>query len=215
MIQLLTLYFNALRERSYILWDETDAAVVIDPGAETDNERSRLRKFIDGHKLRLKAVLHTHGHFDHMLGDAFLVREYDVPVYIHAADTDLLAHAGAYGTSAGYQVEPAPTPAGFLTDGQVFRFGRSELRVLHTPGHTKGGVCFYAATDKFVITGDTLFRGDVGRVDLPGGDLDELRASLRTKLLPLPADTMVLPGHGPHTTIGEERANNPYLNERG
>jgi glyoxylase-like metal-dependent hydrolase (beta-lactamase superfamily II) len=208
-----TFYFNDLRECTYLLWDETNECVLIDPGAESESERSRLQKFIGENNLKPVAILNTHGHFDHVLANAFLSRTYNIKSYIHAGDKDLLENTNEYGAMFGYKIEQPPAPAGFLTDGQVFRFGNSALHVLHTPGHSKGGVSLYAPADKLVLTGDTLFQSNIGRVDLPGGDFNEMMESLSTKLMTLPDDTAVYPGHGAPSTIGEERRNNPYLAE--
>jgi glyoxylase-like metal-dependent hydrolase (beta-lactamase superfamily II) len=213
MIQVKTFYFNELRECTYVLWDETKACVVVDPGAESERERQRLQAFIAEHQLQPTAILNTHGHFDHVMANAFVARTYGVGSYIHAGDRALLENTTEYGHMFGYQIEQPPAPAGLLTDGQLFSFGQSQLQVLHTPGHSKGGVCFYAPHDKFVLTGDTLFEGNIGRVDLPGGDFDEIMESLSRKLMPLPDDTVVYPGHGPASTIGQERRHNPYIAE--
>ena len=212
MIQVKTFYFNELRECTYVLWDETNACVVVDPGAETETERHRLQQFIDGHALKPEAILNTHGHFDHVLANAFLARVYGLKSYIHAGDRTLLEKTNEYGAMFGYKIEQPPAAAGFLTEDEPFRFGCSQLQVLHTPGHSKGGVCFYAPNDNFVLTGDTLFQGNIGRVDLPGGNFDEIMESLSKKLMTLPGNTIVYPGHGLPSTIGEERRNNPYVN---
>jgi glyoxylase-like metal-dependent hydrolase (beta-lactamase superfamily II) len=211
MIQIKTFYFNELRECTYVLWDETHTCVVVDPGAESESERSRLQQFIDDHKLKPAAMLNTHGHFDHVMANAFLARTYGICSYIHAGDRVLLEKTNEYGQMFGYNIEQPPAAAGFLTEGCPFCFGHSQLQVLHTPGHSKGGVCFYAPDDHFVLTGDTLFQGNIGRVDLPGGDFDEIMESLSGKLMLLPDDTAVYPGHGLPSTIGDERRNNPYI----
>ncbi|MDR3184586.1 MAG: MBL fold metallo-hydrolase [Prevotellaceae bacterium] len=213
MIQVKTFYFNELRECTYVLWDETCACVVVDPGAESDSERRRLQQFIADNGLRPEAILNTHGHFDHVLGNAFLARVYGIKSYIHAGDRLLLEKTNEYGSMFGYKIEQPPAAAGFLTEDEPFCFGPSQLQVLHTPGHSKGGVCFYAPADKFVLTGDTLFQGNIGRVDLPGGDFDEIMESLSKKLMLLPDDTVVYPGHGLPSTIGEEKRSNPYVAE--
>jgi glyoxylase-like metal-dependent hydrolase (beta-lactamase superfamily II) len=213
MIQVKTFYFNELRECTYVLWDDTNACVVVDPGMERESERVRLQQFITEHRLQPVAMLNTHGHFDHVMGNAFLARTYGVKGYIHAGDRTLLENTAEYGAMFGYKIEQPPAPAGFLTDGEPFRFGHTQLQVLHTPGHSKGGVSLYAPAGKFVLTGDTLFQGNIGRVDLPGGDFDEIMQSLATKLMPLPDDTVVYPGHGLPSTIGEERRSNPYITE--
>ena len=158
MIQVKTFYFNELRECTYVLWDETNACVVVDPGAETESERLRLQQFIDGHALKPEAILNTHGHFDHVLANAFLARVYGVKSHIHAGDRTLLEKTNEYGAMFGYKIEQPPAVAGFLTEDEPFRFGHSQLQVLHTPGHSKGGVCFYAAVDNFVLTATRCFR---------------------------------------------------------
>ncbi|MDR3235972.1 MAG: MBL fold metallo-hydrolase [Prevotellaceae bacterium] len=211
MIHVKTFYFNELRECTYVLWDETGECVIVDAGAETDSERRRLTKFIDGNGLKPAALLNTHGHFDHIMANAFVVQTYGVKSYIHAADNEMLEKANEYGNLYGYRIEQPPSASGFLTEEQPFCFGNSQLQVLHTPGHSKGGVSFYARDDKFVLTGDTLFKENIGRTDLRGGSYEEIMDSLRRKLMPLPDDTVVYPGHGKATTIGEERQYNPYV----
>lgn len=212
MIQVKTFYFNELRECTYVLWDDAGACVVVDAGAESEREQRRLQEFITKQQLRPTAMLNTHGHFDHVLGNAFLARTYGIKSYIHAGDRTLLEKTNEYGAMFGYRIEQPPAAAGFLSDDEPVRFGHAQLQVLHTPGHSKGGVCFYSPGDKFVLTGDTLFRGNIGRVDLPGGDFDEIMESL-AKLMTLPDDTVVYPGHGLPSTIGDERRGNPYINE--
>jgi glyoxylase-like metal-dependent hydrolase (beta-lactamase superfamily II) len=213
MIHVKTFYFNELRECTYVLWDETRECVIVDPGAGNENEQKRLQKFIDGNQLKPVAMLNTHGHFDHILANAFLARIYGVKSYIHEDDNVLLEKTNEFGTMFGYKIEQPPAVSGFLKEGKPFRFGHTELLVLHTPGHSKGGVCFYSPEDKFVLTGDTLFQGNIGRVDLPGGDFNEMINSLTNKLMTLPDDTIVYPGHGFPTTIGEEKRTNPYVEE--
>ncbi len=159
-------------------------------------------------------MLNTHGHFDHTMGNDFLSEIYGIKSYIHAGDEKLLAETAPIAANFGYTVAAPPVPAGFLEDGQIIRFGQSELRVIHTPGHSKGSVCFYAPADHFILTGDLLFQGCIGRTDLPGGDYDEIMDSLFKKILPLPDDTTVYSGHGNPTTIHDEKLTNPFITER-
>jgi len=210
-MQLKVFYFNELRVCTYLLWDNTRECVIVDCGCGNENEFLRLQKFIDDNHLKPVLLLNTHGHFDHVMGNAFPVKRYKIKSYIHAEDEIWVAQAVEIALNYGYKVEQTPSPAGFLEDGQIIRFGQSALQVLHTPGHTKGSVCFYSPEDHFILTGDLLFQGCIGRTDLPGGDYDEIMESFANKILPLPDNTVVHPGHGPATTIGEEKLTNPYL----
>ncbi len=213
-MELKVFYFNELRECTYVLWDDSKECIIVDCGCGNDNECARLQKFIDENQLKPVMMVNTHGHFDHAMGNDFLARTYHIPSYIHAGDQALLAETANIAVNFGYTVPVPPAPAAFLEDGQALTFGHSALQVLHTPGHSKGCVCLYSPEDHFIITGDTLFQGCIGRTDLPGGNYDEIMDSLSRKLLPLPDDTVVYPGHGPATTIGEEKLTNPFITER-
>ena len=212
-MQIKIFYFNELRVCTYVLWDDTCECVVVDCGCGTENECSRLRKFIADNHLKPVLILNTHGHFDHVMGNAFLAKTYNIKSYIHAGDKEMLVQAANIAMGFGYKVENPPPPEGGLEDGQILRFGQSALQVLHTPGHSEGSVCFYAPEGHFILTGDLLFQGCIGRTDLPGGDYEEIMESLSTKIVPLPDDTVVYPGHGPATTIREEKLTNPYIAE--
>lgn len=194
-------FFNDLRTCCYIAWDETGECVIIDPGCNSESERSRLKKFISENELKPVMLLNTHGHFDHVMGNRFITDTYGVKTYIHKDDNAQLARATSYCDYFGYKIEAPDLDTIAIADGDILKFGNSELKVIHTPGHTMGGVCFVAEKDKVVFTGDTLFAGSIGRTDLPGGDFDLLAESLREKLMTLDPDYRVLPGHGPETTI--------------
>jgi glyoxylase-like metal-dependent hydrolase (beta-lactamase superfamily II) len=183
----------------------TRDALVIDPGG--DGEKIRDLMVADGLNLRL--VANTHGHFDHVGADAFLVRESGAELLIHRNDLEMLEAMAAQGALFGFPVEPPPRPSRFLEDGELLAVGDLRVRVIHTPGHSPGGVSFLVGGHLF--SGDTLFAGSVGRTDLPGGDHMALMVSIRDRLLILPDETIVHPGHGPATTIGRERAGNPFL----
>jgi len=211
MIQLKSFYFNDLRECSYILWDETGESVIVDPGCYTESEQERLVKFIEQNNLKPVKLLNTHGHFDHIMGNAFVITKWQIPSYIHKEDKHHLLRAKQYTEMFGYKIEQPPVDTIDLEDGANVNFGNSTLRVIHTPGHSKGGVSLVSDDDKFVITGDSLFAGSIGRTDLPGGDYDVLMDSLLNKIVKLGEDYKVYPGHGPATTIGNELATNPFL----
>jgi glyoxylase-like metal-dependent hydrolase (beta-lactamase superfamily II) len=213
MIKTKTFYFNDLRECTYVLWDESGEAVIVDPGCYTDNEKSRLEKFITENNLKPVKILQTHGHFDHVLGSAFATERWGIDTYIHSDDVHLFENASNYTGMFGYNVDAVSSRLVILSDGDIVSFGNSKLKVIHTPGHTRGGVCFYNEEDgnRFVLTGDTLFAGSIGRTDLPGGDYDMLMESLLSKLTVIGREYRVMPGHGPETSIGEELDTNPFL----
>jgi glyoxylase-like metal-dependent hydrolase (beta-lactamase superfamily II) len=190
----------------YILGDEhTRQAVVIDPGG---NPREIL-KTIEKRALKIIAIVNTHAHFDHVLALTEVRAATGAPFLLHAGEAQILASAQMSGAMFGMAMrQPAP-PDRLLNDGDTIPVGALRLKVLHTPGHTPGGICLLF--DNRVIVGDTLFQSGIGRTDFPGGDYATLMTSIRDKLLTLPDETIVYPGHGPATTIGEERALNPFL----
>ncbi|PKO97120.1 MAG: MBL fold hydrolase [Bacteroidetes bacterium HGW-Bacteroidetes-7] len=210
-MQLKTFYFNDLRECTYILWDDTCECVIVDPGCYSESEKSRLEKFVLENSLKPVMLLNTHGHFDHIMGNAFVSQKWNVKTYIHPDDKPHLERAVQYSNMFGYNVEAPSLDTVDLNDGDELKFGNSLLKVMTTPGHTRGGVSFYSETDKFVITGDALFAGSIGRTDLPGGDYDQLMESLLGKIIKLGDDYSVYPGHGPATTIANEKNTNPFL----
>ncbi|MCL2726892.1 MAG: MBL fold metallo-hydrolase [Bacteroidales bacterium] len=211
MIQVKTFYFNELRTCCYLLWDETKEAIFIDPGCASHSEQERLKKFVAQEELKPQYLVNTHAHFDHLMGNAFVCAQWEIKTYIHPAELYMLEHAVSYCRVFGMEIEKPPVDTHPLCEKEPLRFGNSALQVLKTPGHTSGGVCLYAQQEGFLITGDTLFAGSIGRTDLPGGDYDKLISSIQTKLLPLNDAVRVLPGHGPETTIGGERLHNPFL----
>ncbi len=197
-------------ENPYLLaCADTGQAVFIDPGDRASMLLAAIRK--DG--VELQAILLTHAHLDHVGALNELREATGVPVYLHPDDDWLLAEAHVQWSRFGKQIRPIAPADHPLAEGDTLRVGGCELRVLHTPGHTPGSVCFYAAADKVLIGGDTLFQRSVGRTDLPGGDTATLITSIRSKLWTLPEDTVVYPGHGSPTTIGEERRENPFVGE--
>ncbi|GAB2792134.1 glyoxylase-like metal-dependent hydrolase (beta-lactamase superfamily II) [Hymenobacter luteus] len=203
--------FNAFSENTYLLHDATGQCVVIDPGCYERAEQEALRRFIEQQGLRVVLLLNTHCHIDHVLGNQFILGTYQVPFLIHEADLATLRAVPAYAPSYGFARYVPAEPTGFLTPGEPVRFGNTELAVHFAPGHAPGHVVFYHASSSTVIGGDVLFQGSIGRTDLPGGDHATLISSIKTELFTLPDDTVVYPGHGPATTVGQERRTNPFL----
>jgi hydroxyacylglutathione hydrolase len=185
--------------------EKTGEAVVIDPGDEAGRILSGLQK----KNLQLKYIINTHGHFDHVGGNKALKDKTGAPLMIHKAEAPMLAHLKESAAVWGMRIENSPPPDRLLEDGDRITFGEITLEVIHTPGHSLGGISLYTPKDLFV--GDTLFAGSIGRTDFPGGDYDTLIASVRNRLFVLGDDVRVFPGHGPDTTIGTERKYNPFF----
>ena len=211
MIAIKTLVFNSFQENTYVLSDESGKCVIVDAGCNSDLEFDKLIKYISSSNLTPEKLLLTHGHVDHVLGAAKVCAYYKIETYAHKLEIDLIKSATLYGAAFGFNATPVPLISFFLVEGISINFGNSKLDVFHVPGHSKGSVALYSEVDKFVITGDVLFKGSIGRTDLPGGDYDVIMKSISTKLLTLPDDTNVFPGHGLSTTIGIEKKSNPFL----
>ncbi|QJX47235.1 MBL fold metallo-hydrolase [Hymenobacter taeanensis] len=203
--------FNAFSENTYLLHDTTGQCVVIDPGCYERAEQDALRTFIADNGLEVVLLLNTHCHIDHVFGNKFIVDTYQVPFLIHEADLSTLRAVPSYAPNYGFPRFEITEPTGFLTPGQPVHFGETEVEVRFVPGHAPGHVVFYHEPTQTVIGGDVLFKGSIGRTDLPGGDYDTLIESIRSQLLTLPDSVTIYPGHGPATTVGAERRSNPFL----
>jgi glyoxylase-like metal-dependent hydrolase (beta-lactamase superfamily II) len=211
MISVQSFTFNPIQENTYVLYDESLECVIIDPGCYDNHERAELSAFISKNNLKPVRLLNTHCHLDHIFGNAYVANTYKLGLEIHKADIPVLdaflASANLYGMNA----EPSPRPASYLEEGDIVKFGNSQLEIFFTPGHSPGSITFYSRPGKLMIAGDVLFMGSIGRTDLPGGDYETLIRSIKDKLFTLDDDFKVYSGHGPATTIGHERRSNPFL----
>ena len=213
MIQIKCFEFNHFPVNTYILWDkESKEAAVIDCGCIYEKEEKMLDDYITQNQLSVKYLLNTHLHLDHAFGNSYFYKKYGIKVATHRADVEQLPsvvkQGQRYGITIpdlGYEIED------FLSDGDCIPLGASELKVIHISGHSPGGILFHSPADGFLISGDVLFHESVGRSDLWGGNEQQLIQGICEKLLILPDETVVYPGHGPATTIGHEKRYNPFL----
>ena len=211
MIKVQKFVFNPFQENSFLLYDETGDCILVDMGSYTVEEKKQVLYFTDNNRLNPVKIVNTHCHVDHLLGNSFFKNKFKAQVAAHAADEFMLASSVEHGSIFGFEVEAPPEIDEYPEEGKPFFFGSSTLEILHVPGHSPGSIALYSMKDNFVISGDVLFSGGIGRTDLPGGDYHTLIRSIREKLMILPPDTVVYCGHGPETTIGEESRTNPFL----
>jgi hydroxyacylglutathione hydrolase len=211
MIYIRIFVFNAFQENTFILYDESGEALIIDAGCQSADEINTLTGFISKQKLKPVELLSTHGHIDHVLGNRFLKDNFKIPYRAHKGDLYMIENAIEQGSLFGLDIEKPPLPDAYLNEEVQIHFGNSTLDVIALPGHSPGGVGFYSSEQNFIVVGDVLFSGSIGRTDLPGGDFNQLINSIKSKLFVLPENTVVYPGHGPQTTIGKEKRTNPFL----
>ena len=206
--------FNPFQENTYLVYDETKECVIFDPGCYTQAEKDELKRFIDEKELKPVRLINTHCHIDHVFGNKFVAETYELPLEIHKGELPVLEALPQVAMKYGIPLpDPSPPAGGFLKEGEVVEFGNSRLEILFTPGHSPASISFFCRASKFVIAGDVLFYGSIGRTDLPGGNFDTLIASIKTQFYPLGDDVTVWPGHGPETTVGFEKTSNPFLNQ--
>ncbi|MEM8567197.1 MAG: MBL fold metallo-hydrolase [Bacteroidota bacterium] len=210
MIEVKSFVFNPFMENTYVLYDETKEAVVVDPGCYEKYEKQELSDFIDREGLKIVQLLNTHCHIDHVFGNQYIKQTYNVPLAMHKEDSATLLAVKAYAPSYGFQHYEESTPDHFLDEGDTIEFGDSTLNIVFVPGHAPGHIAFYSRPDNFIIGGDVLFEGSIGRTDLPGGNFDVLIQSIHQKFFPLGDDMTVYSGHGGTTTIGREKKSNPF-----
>lgn len=205
--------FSLFGINTYVVYDpESRECVIVDPGMYDSREEEALRRFIEREGLKVTNIVDTHLHIDHAIGVEYAKKEYGVPLAAHNGDEFMGKALDTQAREFGMRREVENVSIDiYLRDGDEIRIGNGALKVLHVPGHSPGSVALYDADDNFVITGDALFRGSIGRTDLPGGDTRTLIDAIESKLMPLPDETVVYPGHGPATNIGMERRTNPFL----
>ncbi len=205
--------FNPFMTNGYVLHANGEAALIDAPSARTE-EHEAVLGYLEENGLTVRHLLLTHAHIDHIFGAAFLAERFGLPWQMHRADAPFVERAKEQAAMFGVSIDAAPPLAdGFLEEGDTLALGGLKLDVVHTPGHSPGSVCFVVRGEDAVVSGDVLFQGSIGRTEgLPRTSLPELMASIENKLLPLGDGVRVLPGHGPATTIGREKASNPFLN---
>ena len=211
MFQIKVLTFNPVQENTYLLYNEYNECIIIDPGCYFDEEKAALKSFIEKNQLEPKMLLNTHCHLDHVFGNKYIAEEYKLTLQIHKKEEDLLQMAPSSGLMFNLPFDNYNGELIFLTEGDIVSLRDDELQVIHAPGHSPGSICFYCEKQKFIIGGDVLFQNSIGRTDLPYGSHEDLIKNIKEKLFKLPEDVTVYSGHGSETTIGEEIKLNPYL----
>jgi hydroxyacylglutathione hydrolase len=210
MLSLQIFEFNPFQENTIVLFDETKEAVIIDPGCYEKEEVDALDDFIESNKLKVKYLLNTHCHIDHVLGNDHVKQKYKVPFLTSEVELMVLKAVKTYSSNYGFPKYHETLPDSFLKEGDLVSFGNTKLSVLSVPGHSPGHIAFCYPEQNILISGDVLFLHSIGRTDLPGGNFQTLINSIHQKLFTLPDETIVYPGHGDPTTIGEEKISNPY-----
>lgn len=212
-LEVVSFQFNGFQENTYVVVSPNNNCVIIDPGCYSTHEEKQLFDFIESTDLKPLALLNTHAHIDHILGNWAVKERYKVPFYVHKNDLITLHSVKNYASMYGFQAyKESPEPDFFLENDTVISFEDISFHVLFTPGHAPGHVVFYNEENKFVINGDVLFNGSFGRVDLPGGDINTLKKSIFEIMFKLPEDTVVYCGHGPETSIEHEKKTN-YIHQ--
>lgn len=211
MLTVQSFTFNPIQENTYVLYNENRECCIIDPGCYFASEEQALKDFIAQNQLKPVLLLNTHCHLDHIFGNRFVHAEYGLLLHIHPQEEKMLELGPVSGELYQLPFVNYDAELKFFKEGDEIRIGNDVLHVLFTPGHSPGHIVFYNAENKFVISGDVLFQGSVGRTDLPGGNFALLEQSIKTQLYTLPADTIVYCGHGDSTTIGDEMKTNPFV----
>ena len=212
MLTIKKLVFNPFGENTYIIWDKSKEAAIIDPGMMSDYENSVVLKFVTDNQLNLRHLINTHAHIDHIAGNGFIKRTFGLESECNKADEYLAKHVCEQAQMFGLSYNGNPLSIDIhLNDNDTIKIGDESLSVIYVPGHTKGHIALYCNQSDCVFTGDALFRQSIGRTDLPGGDYATLIRSVTGRLMNLPETTTIYPGHGENSTIGFEKANNPYI----
>jgi len=211
MLKIKAFVFSPIQENTYVLYNASGDCIVIDPGCYFPEEKDELNAFITQSGLKPVMLLNTHCHLDHVFGNKFVAETYGMTLQLHEKEKVMLDLAPASGLMYEMPFDNYVGEFIYLKEGDRIMLGEDELRVIEAPGHSPGHICFYCAKQNFIISGDVLFNRSIGRTDLPGGDYQTLIDNIRNKLFVLPDETVVHSGHGPDTTIGEEKSENPFL----
>jgi hydroxyacylglutathione hydrolase len=211
MLKIKSFTFNPIQENTYLLYNELKQCIVIDPGCYFDEEREIIKEYISQNGLQPTMLLNTHCHLDHVFGNKFIADTYQLTLKIHEKEKLVLAYAPTSGLMYNLPFDNYTGEFVLLKEGDKLLLNEDVLEIIEAPGHSPGSICFYCAKQNFIIGGDVLFRGGIGRTDLPMGDHEALLKNIKTKLFVLPGETIVYSGHGPATTIGEEKKSNPFL----
>ena len=211
-MEIQTFTFNQFLENTIIVSDSTNECIIIDPGCYNDEEKKILENYITKNNLNPVKLINTHCHIDHILGNNFVSRNWGIDLEINEKDLELLNNADQIAKLYGFtNYERSPMPKKFINEDDIVNFGISELNVIFTPGHAPGHISLYSEKDNLIISGDVIFQNSIGRTDLPGGDFNTLIKSIKNKILSLDDNVIIYCGHGPNTTVGNERRNNPFL----
>lgn len=203
--------FSSWAENTYVLYDDSKECCIVDPGCNVEEERKTLVDFIKSNDLTPTKLVNTHCHIDHVLGNKFVAEKYGLDLIAHKGEQVVLDNMVGVAHMYGTPYDKSPDIKVFLDEGEYLSFGATKLEVYLTPGHSPASISFFHRESKQLIAGDVLFKGSIGRTDLPGGDFDTLISSIKDKFYPLGDEVVVYNGHGPSTTIGEERRSNPFL----
>ena len=207
-----TFTFSPFQENTYVIWEEkTKDAIIVDPSCLSSEEEHEFENFISTNELKVKYLFNTHGHLDHIFGNAFVVKTYNPIHYGPEKDLPLFERAVEQAEGFGLKMTEPPKPKNFFDESEKIQFGNEQITLIFTPGHTPGEYCIYFPKSSFCITGDVLFKESIGRTDLWEGNYNTLMSSIKDKLLKLPIDTVIYPGHGNNSTIKYELENNPFL----
>ena len=211
MLKIKSFVFSPIQENTYVLYNESDSCAIIDPGCYFHDEKEELKAFIEDNGLEPKWLLNTHCHLDHVFGNKFIADTYGLILNIHEMEKSMLDLAPSSGLMYNMPFDNYTGKLNYLHEGDTIEIDEDELEIIAAPGHSPGHICFYCPVQNFIICGDVLFKNSIGRTDLPGSDHQALINNIRKKLFVLPDETVVYSGHGPSTTIGEEKRENPFL----
>ncbi len=211
MLSIHSFCFNPFQENTYVLYNEKKEAIIVDPGCYTAEEKNTLAQFITSHALKPTLLLNTHCHLDHVFGNTFVSEQYGLTAHFHIKEQPVIDRLPEGGARWGVPTEPYLGKVQYISQDEIIRFGKDEFKVLETPGHSPGSVCFYNIAQDFMLGGDLIFLDGVGRTDLPGSNPLDLIKSIQNQILPLPDTMTIYSGHGAVTTLGREKAQNPYI----